>query len=115
MAYTTFNLPGNGRVVRKFDNVSTDFPSLGVIVPAGRAGIAIVADTVAGANLTVQVTFDAPYTEGSGASGTFTGSTKWYPYTPGLTAIGNSAYIVFDVSPSGIKLGGSTAGAAILC
>lgn len=110
MAYNTFNLRGNSRVVRKFDNISTDFPAgnIGVVVPAGSEGIAIVVDTVVGTNFTMQVTFDLE-------SAVLAGTCKWYPYTAGNTSIGSSNYIILSIAPSGIRLIGPTSGAAILC
>lgn len=107
MPFVSFNLPGNSHVVRKFDNVATDFPTHGVTVNAGSNGIAIAVDTVTGANLTVQVTFDPPAAINAGTA-------KWYPYTAGTTNTASSNYIIISIAPSGIKLAGSTAGAAIL-
>lgn len=47
MGYNVYNIAGNSRVVREFQDIATDFPANGVIVPAGAPGIAILVAPVA--------------------------------------------------------------------
>ena len=92
MAYTTY--PYNAYIVRKFDDISVDFPAGGVAV----ADVCMIG-VLAGGNGAVEVEVSF-----SSKEDIVNGEAEWISYES-LPA-GDGTFISFDPAPNGIRLTG---------